>query len=190
MESSKKRLFIAIGLPANIVVGLSDLQKQLKRFARDAKWVRPEGIHLTLKFLAYVEEENIPAIQESMDGIARSFHQPSIRVKGCGFFPNHRRPRILWTGIECAELQELQEAIEQSLTPLGFEKENRPFSPHLTLARFREPGGLLPLVHESEKYKDAIVGEFTADCFSLYQSILHREGAEYRILRSFALTKK
>jgi 2'-5' RNA ligase len=183
--SRKKRLFIAIGLPSDIHRNLSAAQDALKPFARDAKWVRTEGIHLTLKFLGYVDEERIPIICESMIPVRNSFSAFPIRIRGCGFFPNPRRPTVLWAGVVSEELPRLQLQVEEAAASLGFEKEKRSFTPHLTLSRFRDPRGLIPLVNETEKWKEADLGNFVAESFALYESILHRKGAEYIRLKSF-----
>src|SRR5437867_4259642 len=138
MSSSKKRLFVAIGLPVEIKKKLEEIQKQLRHFAIDAKWVKPEGIHLTLKFLGYVEEERIPQIIGVLREISLhySFYFDRNRVqkeeagvigvvqlKGLGFFPNERRPNVLWTGLECPGLAALQQEMENEMAGIGFEKE-------------------------------------------------------------------
>jgi 2'-5' RNA ligase len=183
---NKKRLFVAVGLPETLLAELEQLQKQLKPFARDAKWVKTSGIHLTLKFLGYVEQEKIPAISDALQCIAKKHTKALVRSKGCGFFPNSRRPNVLWVGVE-SNLQPLQEAMEEEMSKLGFEKEKRAFNPHLTLARFRDPKGLLPLAKEAEKYSDKIFGEFAAKDFTLFESILRPLGAEYHHLEDFQL---
>jgi 2'-5' RNA ligase len=210
-------------LPEEIKTKLEEIQKQLRRFAIDAKWVKPEGIHLTLKFLGYVEEDQVAKIVKLLcetslhysfysDRRTRSaaFHPANetedvrgeggqdagarvvgnVLVKGIGFFPNARRPNVLWAGLECEGLASMQQEMENELAEIGFEKENRPFSPHLTLARFREPKGLMQLAQEAEKLKEVMLGEFQPTHFSLYQSVLHPHGAQYTVLESFALGKK
>ena len=186
---SKKRLFIAIGLPESLKSELEALQKNLKRFARDAKWVNVKGIHLTLKFLGYVEPENISSIQESLGKITQGSASVEIRAQGCGFFPNARRPNVLWVGVDAPQLLPLQIRVESAMESLGFEKENRAFSPHLTLARFKDNRGLLPLAHEVEQFTGKQFREFTANSFSLYESILRPQGAEYHILHRFLFTE-
>lgn len=182
----KKRLFVAISLPEQLVEELEGLQRKLKPFARDAKWVKVNGIHLTLKFLGYVEPEQIPMIERSLLEIAEKGVAIRIQASGCGFFPNARRPSVLWVGVQAPDLMPLQQQIENAMEKLGFEKENRAFSPHLTLARFRDPRGLLPLGRETEKFKDQHFGKFTAHGFHLFQSILRPQGAEYHSLKEFS----
>ena len=163
------------------------LQKQLKPFARDAKWVNVNGIHLTLKFLGYVDPDRIPEITEALAGAAKHQFAVSIQARGCGFFPNARRPNVLWVGVNALELTPLQQEVEEKMEELGFEKENRAYSPHLTLARFKDNRGLLPLAKETEKFAEKDFGSFTANSFTLYESILRPQGAEYHNLHDFLL---
>jgi RNA 2',3'-cyclic 3'-phosphodiesterase len=185
---SKKRLFIAIDLPEPIRAGLAQMQERFKRFVRDAKWVKPTGIHLTLKFLGYVDPEKIHEIGASLSYISGSFPAVSVSVQGCGFFPNPRRPNVVWAGVQSEELLVLQQEVENAMERLGFEKENRKFHPHLTLARLKNTRGTLPsLAEEAEKWKSKDLGHFTAQSFVLFESILKRDGAEYHKLQEFPL---
>jgi 2'-5' RNA ligase len=169
---------------------LENAQIRFKHFVRDAKWVNPHGIHLTLKFLGYVDPDRIPEIQDSLTGISNHFPPFPIRVSGCGFFPNARRPNVLWAGVHSESLLPLHQQIESSMERLGFEKENRPFSPHLTLARFKNTRGPLPsLIRETGKDSELEIGDFAANSFSLYESILKRQGAEYHNLKEFLFAK-
>src|SRR5262249_7320362 len=115
MTETKKRLFVAISLPDEILQQLEELQKKLKRFARDAKWVKPQSIHLTLKFLGYVDPVKIPAIANSLAKISNESSSATVQIKGCGFFPNSRRPSVFWTGIESNDLEPLQSKIENAM---------------------------------------------------------------------------
>jgi RNA 2',3'-cyclic 3'-phosphodiesterase len=190
MTETKRRLFVAISLPDEILERIELLQRRLKKFARDAKWVKTQSIHLTLKFLGYVDPARIPAIEQSLTSISKESFPPTVLIKGCGFFPNSRRPSVFWTGVDSNGLEPLQAKIENAMFDLGFEKENREFHPHLTLARFRDPHGLMYLAEEASKHNDEIFGEFTARSFVLFESILHREGAEYVRLHEFQLSSQ
>jgi 2'-5' RNA ligase len=181
------RLFVAIGLPSEIQTKLEEFQNELKPFARDAKWVNPKSIHLTLKFLGEVKEDKLTELHDALSKSAKVSASIPITIQGCGFFPNHRRPSVFWAGIQGPALHPLQLRIEERTQPLGFEGENRPYSPHLTLARFKDPRGRLPIAQEAEKRKEFPFGDFVATDFSLYQSVLKRSGAEYTVLKSFPL---
>lgn len=181
-----KRLFIAIGLPTDVQKKLSDFQREMKSFAKHAKWARVENIHLTLKFLGKVQDERIAGIASAMRTISTATFP--VHVKGCGFFPNSRRPNVFWTGVNSAELNSLQQKVEDVTAQFGFEKEKRPFSPHLTLARFRAARGFERLIQEAERRKDASISEFNASHFSLYESILLPQGAQHHVIETVSLT--
>jgi RNA 2',3'-cyclic 3'-phosphodiesterase len=185
MHETKKRLFIAIHLPKEILQKLEEVQQNFKRFAPDAKWVNVHSIHLTLRFLGYVDPSIISAIQESMSNLSKQFAPVSITLKGCDFFPNSRRPSVFWTGVDSKDLLPIQQQIEDATQKLGLEKEERTFNPHLTLARFRNSHGLIHLVEEARKFQETVFGEFVAKSFILFESILHREGAEYIRIQEF-----
>lgn len=136
------RCFIAIELPAEVTAGLADLRAQLERPSQHyyVKWVRPEAIHLTLKFLGNIQAGRQPdvsrAIERAVEGNP-SFH---LEVSGLGGFPSLQQPRVLWVGVagETKQLEALQKKIDNALADLGFPREERPFVPHLTLARVRQ----------------------------------------------------
>lgn len=135
------RSFIAIDLPPAAKACLHDLERELKKGKHSAiKWVSPESIHLTLKFLGNVDADRIDAIVEAMRqatvGMA-SFH---LELGELGAFPNFGRPRVAWVGLrgQLDRLIALQKRLDSLLTPLGFPPEERPFSPHLTLSRVRD----------------------------------------------------
>jgi len=135
------RSFVAIELPEEAKKGLARLRRELERDEhRFVKWVDPGGIHLTLKFLGNVPSkraaEITEAVAKAMQGVS-PFH---LEIHGMGAFPSLKQPRVLWVGIEgeVDKLTRLQQSIDCALAALGFAKEERPFVPHLTLARVRE----------------------------------------------------
>ncbi|HEY7162762.1 MAG TPA: RNA 2',3'-cyclic phosphodiesterase, partial [Acidobacteriota bacterium] len=115
------RLFVAIKLPEQIEAKLEELQHQLKPFARDAKWVNHLGIHLTIKFLGEVKEEKLPEIEKALEECSLEFGRIKIEVSGCGYFPNERRPAVLWVGVNADSLKPLQESMEEKFAAQGFE---------------------------------------------------------------------
>ena len=135
------RCFIAIELPPEIKEALVSLEDKLKAGQYPfVKWVDPEGIHLTLKFLGSVDSRLIPRITEAIERIAQESSPFSLHLGGLGTFPGWQRPQVVWVGMggEVERLAILQKGIEPALTPLGFPPEGRDFTPHLTLARLRE----------------------------------------------------
>jgi 2'-5' RNA ligase len=135
------RTFIAVELDAALRTQLGDLQARLQEAfpPRLVRWVRPEGIHLTLKFLGDTPAAQVAQIAEAMCAACEGHALFAISVGGMGCFPNVRRPRVLWVGVEepTGALSRLQADVERALQPLGYPRERRGFSPHLTLGRIR-----------------------------------------------------
>jgi 2'-5' RNA ligase len=175
------RIFIAIELPAEIKQAIARVQDQLRKSGADANWTRPEGIHLTLKFLGEVEESRVPAIGDALDEAAKGSGLLRIEVAGAGAFPNLKVPRVLWFGVhgDTEKLAALQSAVEEALVRAGFDREERKFSPHLTLARIRFPKPRDDWQRKIENIRDMKLGGFEADHVSLMKSELRREGAVY-----------
>src|ERR1700690_3813670 len=133
------RLFVALDLPEEVRQSFRELIAALKRDCPGVRWVRPEGIHVTLKFIGYTDDGNLEAICTALSFIA-SDAPVEMRFHGLGFFPNERQPRVVWCGVQgSANLATLAAAVGRSLEPDGVPSEARPFVPHLTLARV-EPG--------------------------------------------------
>jgi 2'-5' RNA ligase len=135
------RSFVAIELPEEAGKGLARLRRELERDEhRFVKWVDPAGIHLTLKFLGNIPSRRVTEITEAMKGAAQGVSPFLLEISGLGAFPSLKQARVLWVGVggELDKLSELQRNIDSALAILGFPKEERPFVPHLTLARIRE----------------------------------------------------
>ena len=175
------RLFIAIELPDEIKQGITRVQEQLKRSGASAGWTRPEGIHLTLKFLGEVPDAKVTEIMQALDGAVRGTGRFQLAVAGAGAFPNAKVPRVLWIGVggNVEQLGTLQSSVENAMTNLGFEREARKFSPHLTLARIKFPKPRDNWQQVIDAVKDVKLGGFEACRVSLMQSELKREGAVY-----------
>lgn len=141
MNNQQIRSFIAIELPEEVKSGLHRLQAELKlpQYAF-VKWVTPEGIHLTLKFLGNISPQKVAEITRVMEQASQGVSPFQLQITDVGAFPNMRQPRVLWLGIrgDIDKLVAWQQRIDNGLVPLGFAKETRPFTPHLTLARLRE----------------------------------------------------
>ncbi len=179
------RLFVALEIPEGIRRALAELIARLKDTTQSARWVRPEGIHVTLKFIGETPAENVPAIQQALTNV-RSNASVEAHLLGCGFFPNDRRPRVLWVGVEGSpNLAELAAAVETRLTTLGIAAESRPYKPHLTLARFQSAEGVPRLLEKLRTLEPFDFGGMRADEFHLFQSELQRGGARYTRLASF-----
>ena len=190
------RVFVALDIPEEVRAALGKLTARLRTSCRAARWVRIEGVHLTLKFIGEVQPEIIEPIKASLSRI-RSPDTIELKYRNVGFFPDERRPSVFWTGIDAGpELGALAAAVETSLEPLGIAKEQRAFSPHLTLARFetrRGPGArsgfaLGALTKAISEAGPLEFGAGIANEFHLYQSILKSGGAEYTRLATFRFT--
>ncbi len=180
------RIFVALDIPDEVRGKLSDLSARLKRACPQARWTRVEGIHVTLKFIGEAAPEQVERIKSELVHL-RSAAPVEMSFRGTGFFPNDRHPRVFWVGIEATpNLGELAAEIEQRLEPLGIEREQRPFRPHLTLARFNSPDGLGRLREEVRNSGPFELGTTRTGELYLYQSRLKPGGAEYTRLATFS----
>lgn len=171
------RTFIAIDLPQNVKQAIGSLQSRLRSsLPRDpnqsagVRWTRPEGIHLTLKFLGDITEQQAKLVTESLRSLS-PFESFRIEVKGFGFFPNGRRPRVLWVGVEAPpSLAGLAAEVEAAMDGLGFAKEDRAFTPHLTLARFGAPRPRPAIEAALQEMQGATLGGFEVSGYFLFES--------------------
>lgn len=140
-NSEQIRSFIAIELPQNVQSGLGQIRSELERAEHPfIKWVNPESIHLTLKFLGNIPFNRVTEIAKAMDEATQGASPFHLEISGLGGFPNLKQPRVIWVGIkgEIDKLLSLQQNIDSALALLGFVREERYFMPHLTLARIKE----------------------------------------------------
>jgi len=174
------RLFAAADLPAGTREHLADLLAELSREAPEIRWARPGSIHLTLKFLGEVAEEAVPSLAAALDrAAAEASGAIPIGVAGIGTFGERKRPRVVWVGITDPEgaLARLAGSVERSFEREGFAPEDRPFSPHLTLARPKAPSPRLAAALASRSRIDLGASEIAS--VILFQSRLGPEGATY-----------
>ena len=179
------RLFVALEIPPAVRERLGEFLAVLRALSSQPRWVRTDNLHITLKFISEVQPEKLGDIRAALSA-AHSDRSVALDFRGVGFFPNEKRPRVFWAGVEAsANLGRLAGGIDRSLEKLGVPPEKRPFSPHLTLARFEPPG--LP-----EKLRAAIqenarreFGSFAVGEFHLIESKLKPGGAEYTTLETF-----
>lgn len=180
------RVFIAIDIAEEILASLGDLQKQLQskvNFKKsDVKWVKPQLVHLTLKFLGEVKDTRIAEVCDIVAATAAGYKSFELNAAGVGYFGKNA-PKVLWLGIEQREaLRSLQKDIEQGLAKAGWAQEARPFSGHLTLCRIRNPKAGRELAKISEDYQDLQVGSWVVDSVCVYQSELRPDGPVYTVL--------
>jgi len=183
------RAFIAIEIDPPHKEKISALISHLKKSNADIKWVTENQMHLTLKFLGNIEQENVQKISDVLKTIAAVFSAFNIQFSQIGAFPNHERPRVIWLGIEKGSeaLRLLNNKIECELEKIGFQKEKREYKSHLTLGRvksLKNISGLSRLINEAEfQFQD----EIKIDRLILFQSTLTSKGALYTPLTQQSL---
>ncbi|MFC1968885.1 RNA 2',3'-cyclic phosphodiesterase [Chloroflexota bacterium] len=189
------RSFIAIELPDALKQELAKLQGKLRQPQQSwIKWVSPQAIHLTLKFLGNVSADKIPSLTKAIEASARGIPPFRLEISGVGAFPNLKRTQVVWVGMggEIDVLRQLQHSVESHLAPLGFAPEKREFSAHLTLARVRNQATpsereRLGQLISSTRFETA--HPIKVDAIDLMKSQLTREGAIYTKISSAGLDK-
>lgn len=183
------RLFVALDVPEDTRQALASLIRKLEGICRGARWVSAENLHITLKFIGEVEERKLLEIKTSLSQL-HSRDAFEIKFHSFGFFPNERRPRVFWVGMEAGpSMAELAAEIDSNLQPLGVPHEEKEFRPHLTLARFNTLDGFSNLREMVSGLAEQEFGKTTALEFHLYQSVLKRGGAEYTRLATFPFAR-
>lgn len=178
------RTFIAVELPQEIQDTLKGLQDVLRGSMPDVRWTKAGNIHLTLKFLGDVQVSRLDAIGEALGDVARQFSPFDMNLTGIGAFPNSRKPRIVWVGIEqgADELVSIATQIEGSMKRLGFPPEKRPFRPHLTIGRIRHLEHPVVMTDSLDRSEVGELGRFTVQKLSFIKSQLDPGGSIYTIL--------
>ena len=147
------RTFVAIELPKELTSKIDQLQSALKKTKADVSWVKPQNVHITLKFLGEVKEDKIEEVYQAVEKSAVGIKKFQVSLQGLGGFPNLKRPRVIWVGVEKGKeiLSELSPRVEEQFSGIGFAKENRAFTPHLTLGRVKSLKNLESLATEINK---------------------------------------
>jgi 2'-5' RNA ligase len=194
MTNESWRLFIAIELPHEILKAIVQIQTGLKKEIPDraVRWTRPEGIHLTLKFLGDVRPGQLDALKAGLSQAVSGHSRIELGIRGLGCFPNLARPRVLWLGVlgDIEALRALQADVEQTIAPLGFPTEERGFSPHLTLARTPQEARRDELAQIGEIVQKRDVEQLISwqvKAISLMRSHLKPDGAQYTCVSDAAL---
>ena len=183
------RAFVAIEIDHAIIQGIFAATDELRQRISGVRWIPQTNCHLTLKFLGDIDEGQVQAIGQALEGESSLFPRFTINAKGLGVFPDATRPRVLWVGIDGKPLAELAARVEKTLASLGIAEEKRKFTPHLTIGRWRQ------FKRSDKNLRDALAqwqnrdfGGFTAHEVVLFQSILNPSGAEYRRLKAARLS--
>ena len=189
------RLFVALEIPAavrdNLAALIKDLRSLSSRLADERpRWVRPENLHVTLKFIGEVAPGKLDGIRGVLSAI-RSDAAVEIHFRGLGFFPDENEPRVLWAGLQATpNLPSLAADIDSALETQGIVREQRNFAAHLTLARFEPPGLHEKLRAAIQQSGESEFGSFQAREFHLIESKLKPSGAAYTTLATFPFTKE
>ena len=182
------RAFLAIAPPAEILSEIGRIQNRLRPSCPfDIRWLKPEGIHLTLKFFGQISADDVAALAGVVEKHSSVLTPLQLVVKKLGVFPSWQRPRILWIGLtgETATLAALQKCLERDWEECGFAREDRSFRPHMTIGRIKssrlsgEPAEFMAQTEESS------AGSFRATGLTLFQSVLTPQGADYTPLARF-----
>ncbi len=183
------RLFVALDLPAEVRDAIVNTTASLRSESSGARWSKPEAMHVTLKFLG--ETDAKPASRNQSGPRTNRFCGSCfIPLRGVGFFPDEKRPRVMWCGVDASpNLAELAAQIEKSLQPLGFEAEARRYVPHVTLARLNSARAIEKLVRAAGPLTSYDFGAARESQFYLFESVLKPSGSEYKKLATFPFVK-
>ncbi len=183
-----KRLFIAVKIEPqrDLLIAFEEFKNKLSR--ERIKWVNPDNLHITLKFLGDTDEKSIEAIKDTLSEIAAKHPKTIMTIRGSGVFPNQHRPRVLWFGIERNEkLKDLAGDIDDAMAELGFEPETRAFKPHLTIGRVKFVDQLGRLKKLLDKYRNVHFQDTGVNEIVLFESKLHPQGPQYSVVEKFEL---
>jgi RNA 2',3'-cyclic 3'-phosphodiesterase len=189
------RTFIAIDFPEPIQEAIEKQITRLRRAlgAERIRWIPVQNMHLTLKFIGNTTISHLDFLKQMIARTADACPPFELQIGGFGSFPNWKRVRILWVGIHApADLPSLQKKLEDGVSRLGYEKEARPFSPHLTIGRVRQgvsPADIQKIGAAAGSMQLGAIGAVRVDSVHLYQSELHSEGSVYTRLFSAPLKK-
>jgi 2'-5' RNA ligase len=179
------RTFIALPIPDDIKDSLQSAILQLKGKNHGVRWVKPEGLHITLKFLGDIHEDLLGTLSVELDRAAQNHQTLKLSLSSCGAFPNVKRPRVVWVGLtgDMEKLSPLAANIDKMCIPYGIAAEKRPFSGHITLGRLKTPTMVDLAI-------DSVTGIFNASEVMLYRSVLLPSGAQYTVLHRSSLGVK
>jgi 2'-5' RNA ligase len=185
------RLFLAIPIEKQILDTLGGVVEKLMESRAPVRWVRPEGMHLTLKFLGETDKDSVEPLVEAITGTTRSIMPFPISVTGAGAYPNLRGPRVLWAGVveNSGTLKRLVKNVEEETEKLGWERERRAFSPHITIGRVKGNMNIARLTTSVKEIKNDHWGDQEVGELVLYSSELKPGGAVYERIHVFQLGK-
>ncbi|MEI6127408.1 MAG: RNA 2',3'-cyclic phosphodiesterase [Pseudomonadota bacterium] len=185
------RTFIALELPEQVKEKLARLQQKFMDSTSGVRWVKPDNIHLTLKFLGSTRVKKVEEVSMILDRIAQGVSPFVLNVGGIGAFPNPKNPKVIWAGIQAnACCAHFQERLETALAAAGFSREDRPFSPHLTIGRLKDGRMRKELGSLLEEFSNEHIGRFEASHVVFFRSDLEPAGPVYARIKDIELVAK
>lgn len=183
------RTFISIELPETAISFSQKIQKAIRSYRFKIRWVKPENMHLTLKFLGDTKREDIEKIVNRMFDVSKDYGPMQFFVKGLGVFPGVKNPRVVWCGLkgDTASLIQFQGHLDDTLIDMGFSKEKRPFKGHLTLGRVKGTVSPEKMIDAMKEISDLESMPFKVDTITLFSSDLRPSGPVYSRLKSISL---
>jgi 2'-5' RNA ligase len=183
------RTFIAVELPDEVRKNIIELINELKEVKSEVKWVEEKNLHLTLKFLGWVEDQKIEEVIRLTQEAVKEKGRFKIKLEDLGTFPSGKSPRVIWVGVTEGKekLINLAESLEKLFTQAGFRSEEREFSAHVTIGRIKEKKGVDKLKEKIESYKRPFFGVAVVDHLQIMKSTLTPKGPIYEIIKEVKL---
>lgn len=184
---SQLRAFLAIDVDEDLKAKMYKIIKQFKKIDANIKYVDLENLHLTLKFFGDIDTEGIDLLSSKIESVVSNFDNFTFKIKGCGAFPNTKRIKVIWLGIDEDEIvKKLHDELDKEFVKLGFDKDKK-FSSHLTIGRMRNAKGKDKVKSTIEEFSEVEIGEMTVDKIVLKKSALTPHGPIYEDLEIFEL---
>ena len=181
------RAFLAINVDEDLKAKMYKVIKQFKQTDANIKYVDLENIHLTLKFFGEIDSDGIELLSSKISGVVSNFDKFKIKIKGCGAFPNTKRIKVIWLGIDDDKLiKQLHDELDKEFVKMGFDKDKK-FSSHLTIGRMRNAKGKDKVQAAIEEFGEVEIGEMDVDSIVLKKSTLTPSGPIYEDLKVFEL---
>jgi len=183
------RCFISVELPEEIKQKMQAVVNKLKAAEAEVKWVEAQNVHLTLKFLGWVEEKDLENLVSITEGVVKGFKGFQVRFEGLGTFPEGRSPRVVWVGAVSGqeEMKKIAGSLEKELAQAGFRSEEREFKSHATLGRVKGKQNMDKLKEKIAEFKDKVFGECFIDSVHIMKSTLTRKGPTYEVYKKIFL---
>lgn len=184
---SQLRAFLAIDIDEDLKAKIYKVIKEFKQIDANIKYVDLENLHLTLKFFGDIDTEGIDLLSSKIFNVVNDFDSFKIKIKGCGAFPNTKRIKVIWLGLEDDEIvKKLHDELDKEFVKLGFDKDKK-FSSHLTIGRMKSAKGKNKVKSTIEEFSDVEIGEMSVDKIILKKSTLTPQGPIYEDLEIFEL---